>query len=90
LLSYKLLRWEALFYTIKETDEKGHDVMFCAQKEERDPNNILIIYSPFLPRDPIDHICQNMFKDDMRKICIVNSIIEILQHECSACNFQVS
>ena len=54
----------ALFYIIKETVGKGHGTMFCAQRKEKDPNDILNINSALLPRDPTDHICQNTFKDD--------------------------
>lgn len=34
----------ALFYIIKETVGKGHGTMFCAQRKEKDPNDILNIY----------------------------------------------
>lgn len=61
-----------MFYIIKETVEKGHDIMMHrAQSNEKDGNNILNIYSTFIPRNPIDHICQNTLKYYMRKIFTV-------------------
>lgn len=73
LFSYKLLREWGLCFTSSRKRLKKVMVftIFCAQRKEKDPNNILNIYFTSLPREPIDHICQNTFKDDMCKICIV-------------------